>query len=340
MALLATVLSGCQFVGDVVEGQRLSSERLAVDSALRQLTADIESIALVESAAYDFDAGDVASTPALAVEFAASDFAAWREAASRIEEAGRADALRDHPVAVSFTSPTVGSSFDAQYGASWLSEDALSIATDAASAFAGGRVMMSSATETSAYITVGTDTPAEELLSRAAADPLLLDLFERARAGQHWLSLSADGVEISGTPSAELVSWARGVLDAGVPALVMTAEPVEPQAEWVTVSLATDDQGSSIAASWSGAAEPAAGGSAWEGFVAAVRSGPVDSVDGCVPVFLSFSWPGPASSASVAATCGDPAPAPGNPDRPSLTVMRDALAAEGIFPEQLGYVLS
>lgn len=340
VAVLAAALTGCQFVGDVVEGQRLSSERLAADSALRQLTAELADVDQVASAVYDFDAGDVASTPSLAVEFTGAGFAAWHEVASRIEVAGRTDALRDHPVSVGFASPTVGSSFDSQYGAPWLSEDALAIAADAATAFAGGHAMVSGASETSAFITVDVDEAADDLLFRVADDPLLLQLAERARVGQHWLSLSTDGLEITGTPSPELLSWAHGVLASGVPALVMAAEPAEPQDEWVTVSLASGDQGSSISASWSGAAEPGAGGSAWEGFVAAVRAGPVGSADGCVPVFLSFSWPGLGSSASVAATCGDPGPAPGDPDRPSLTVLRDALAAEGVVPEDLGFVLS
>lgn len=342
IAVLGATLTGCQFLGDLSEGQRISSERLAVDSALRQLTAEIEGIDEVDSVEYDFDAGDVASTPSLHVEMADVEFSAWHEVASRIEEAGAEDAMSSYPVAVTLDSPSVGSSFDSQYGASWLSADSLSIAADAAAAFPDSRAIVSGASESAAFITVPAHATAEQVLARLADDPVIVQLSERARAGGHWLSISTDGLEVAGTPSAELAQWTVDVLAAGVPRLVMSAEPTEPLDEWVTVSLSVDGQTSSISASWAGGVEPSAGGQAWDAFVSAMRAGPPGdgTDDGCVPVYLSYSWPEMGGSASAFANCGDPAPVSGNPDRPSLAALRDALAAQGIAPEDLGFELS
>lgn len=340
VGVLATALTGCQFLGDVVEGQRLSSERLAVDGALRQLTAEIEKVALVESADYDFDAGDVASTPTLRVELSGTEFASWHEVASRIEEAAADDSMRGYPVAVTLDSPTVGSWFDSQYGASWLSEDALRLAADAASAFPESHADVSGASSASAYITVSTHEPAEQLLDRLADDPRVVELSERATAGGHWLSLSADGLEVTGAPSPAVAQWTRGVLASDVPRLTMTAEPTLD--EWVVVSLSVDGSSSSISATWAGTSEPSAGGQAWDGFLAALRGGAPAAVGGggCVPLLLSYSWPGAGGSAGAFASCGEPVPEPANPDRPALKAMRDALAAEGFVPEDLGFSLS
>lgn len=340
VVIVAAGLTGCQFVGDVVEGQRLSSERLAVDSALRQLAAQLEGVDLVDSVEYDFDAGDVASTPNLRVELAGAEFASWHEVATRIEEVGADDTMRDHPISVTLESPSVGSSFDSQNGAPWLSADSLALAADAASAFPQSHVTVSGASATSAFITVTAHDPAEQLLDRLAGDPLVAELTERARAGDHWLSLSTDGLEVAGTPSRELAQWTRGVLAADVPRLVMRAEPTEPLDEWVIVSLSVDETSTSISASWSGASEPATGGRSWDAFVAALRDGSPDDGGTCVPVYLSYSWPGMGATAAAFSTCGDPAPASGDPDRPALTAMRDALAAEGIVAEDLGFELS
>src|SRR5690606_6962113 len=121
------------------------------------------------------------------------------------------------PISVTLESPSVGSSFDSQYGASWLDADALALAADAASAFPDAHAMVSGASDTSAFITVSAHDSAEQVLDRLTDDPLVVELSDRARAGGHWLSLSTDGLEVAGTPSRELAQWTRGVLAADVP---------------------------------------------------------------------------------------------------------------------------
>jgi hypothetical protein len=46
-ATLVVLLSGCSFVNDVFEGQRITTERLGVDGVLRSLVADLAAIDVV-----------------------------------------------------------------------------------------------------------------------------------------------------------------------------------------------------------------------------------------------------------------------------------------------------
>jgi hypothetical protein len=337
-AVLAATLAGCGFVTDVFEGQRITAERLGVDAALRALTGELAAIDGVESAVYSFDAGNVATSPGLDVQLASIEFDVWHDVIARIEGAAESDAFEGYAIAATLASDPIRVQFDSRYGAPWLTEATLRVASDAASVFPGATPDISgvSATDTAVYLTVS-DT-AEQLLSRLHEDPLVVQLLEAAREAHQTLFLSAGGVEISGAPGPELLQWARDRLASGVP--LHAGADAEPQEEWMYVSIAHDGTFGSVNAGWHSAAEPGVGGAAWDAYLAALRDGPPRTASGeCVETYLSLSWPGIGNSASAYGGCEAATPPADATERPQATVLREALAAEGISLDELGFVL-
>src|SRR5690606_23245355 len=147
------------------------------------------------------------------------------------------------------------------------------------------------------------------------------------------LTLQADGLELSGVADAGLVGWARERLAGESPRLA-TGISDEPQPEWVWVSIAAE----SVGASWTSATPAGGGGAMWEAFLTTMRDGAVSTVAGdCVPTMLSFGSPG--ASAVAYASCDPSEVALAGDERAPVAALRAALAAEGVIPEDLGFLL-
>jgi hypothetical protein len=334
--MLAIVLTGCGFVNDVFEGQRITTERLGVDSALRALTTELAAIDGVTSAVYSFDAVNVATSPGVEVTLADTEFALWDDVVTRIETAAETDALQAYPVSVALSSDVLGVRFDTRYGAPWLTEAALQVATRAASVFPGAVPDLSgiSATDTGVYLVASGS--AEDLLARLSGDAEVVGLLEAAREGHVTLIVSADGVDISGAPGFELLQWARERLASGVPLMPNVTEE-QPPDEWMYLSIASAASLDSVNVGFQSSAEPGEHTAAWDAFVAALRAGPPTTASGsCVDTYVSLSWPGIANSAVAYAGCGEAA-AVASTERPAVTALREALAAEGVSLEALGF---
>jgi hypothetical protein len=330
------LLSGCGFVNHVVEGQRITAERLGVDAALRALASELAELDGVEKAVYGFDAADASTTPGLEVTLATTEFALWDDVVTRIETVAEGDALDGYAVAVALSADALSVHFDTEYGAPWLTEAALQVATDAASVFPGSTPGISGISATDATVSLSVSGSAEELLSRLHGDPEVAGLVASAAEAHQVLHFSVDGIQISGAPDVALLQWVRDRLAAGVPTASYDPEVIQP--EWVSLSIANYAGGDSINGSWASASDPGAG-AVWAAYVDALRAGPPHTASGdCVETYLSFNWPGIGHSASAYAGCAE-TPAASAPEQERVTVLRDALAAEGITPEELGFTL-
>ena len=342
VAVVAAVgmLSGCSFVNDVVEGQRITAERLGVDAALRALTSELGGIDGVEKAVYGFDAADVSTTPGLEVTLAGTDFALWDDVVTRIEVVADGGALDGYAVSVILRSDVIDVQFDTQWGAPWLTEAALDTATRAAAVFPGSMpgLLGTSSTDSTVYLSVP-DT-AEELLSRLEGDAEVASLIAAAREARQVISFSADGMEISGAADGALLQWARERLTAEVPRMFTSVnyDADVVQTEWMTLTISNYEGVGSIGGNWASASEPGEG-EVWAAYVAALRAGPQRTASGhCIDTYLGFSWRGIGSSAGAYAGCGDAAAASA-PELERVTVLREALAAEGVDAEALGFTL-
>jgi hypothetical protein len=339
-ATLVMLLTGCSFVNDVFEGQRITTERLGVDGVLRSLVADLAAIDGVESAVYSFDAADVSTTPSVDVELATTSFALWDAVVTRIDAAGDDAALAAYPAQVAIASPDLTSSFDTKYGADWFDDATFAVATDAASAFPGSRVRLEGVGPDVANVSVAAPESAELLLARVADDPVVRELFDSAQAGGDVLGLGADGFGLSDMPTAAETAWALDLLDTDAPRYPVVIDPsaefVSPD-EWIRVAL---DGSHGVYQVELISAAPLGSGPVWDAFVSILRTGAPDSrVPGeCVLMYVNYAWPGASGNWPLAVpTC-----APYSieqPDRPALLELREALAAEGIIPEELGFEL-
>ena len=333
---LAVSLAGCGFVGDLVEGQRLTAERLGVDAALRALTSELAGIDGVESAVYGFDAVDVSSNPGLEVVLASTDFALWHDVVTRVEDAADG-ALADYAVTVNLSSEVIDMQFDTRWGAPWLTEPVLQVATRAASVFPGSTPGASGISNTDASVYLTVPGSAEELISRLRDDPEVVELLEFSREAHTPLFFTVEMIGISGSPDDALLQWMRDRLASGVP-----LAGGEAQQEWMMISIAQYDGVASVSGSW-GSASDLGEGAAWDAFMAALRAGPPTTASGdCVESYLSVGWPGIGNSAGVYSGC-DAGEAPSEPEPESepqrVTALREALAAEGIVAEELGWVV-
>ncbi|HTN57223.1 MAG TPA: hypothetical protein VL043_03040 [Protaetiibacter sp.] len=340
VAAVGMLLSGCGFVNDVVEGQRITAERLGVDAALRALTSELAELDGVEKAVYGFDAADVSTTPGLEVTLATTEFALGDDVVTRIEKVADGGALDGYPVSVALRSGVLDVQFDTQYGAPWLTEAALDTATRAASVFPGSvpGLLGTSSTDSAVYLSV--PGSAEELLSRLEDDAEVASLIAAAHDARQVLSFSADGIEIAGAADGALMQWARERLAVDVPRMLTSVnyDPDVVQPEWMTLTISNYEEVGSVGGNWASASEPGEG-EVWAAYVAALRAGPQRTASGdCIDTYLGFGWPGIGNSAGAHAGCGD-APAASAPELERTTVLRDALAAEGIVPEDLGFTL-
>ncbi|MCS0498496.1 hypothetical protein [Protaetiibacter mangrovi] len=340
VALVATVavgLTGCSFLGDIVDGQRITTERLGVADALRVLVGQLEQLEQVESASYSFDAADVSTTPGVEVELATLDGDDWREVADTIEQAASADALADYPVAVDLSAGAVSGWFDTQYGADWIGEDVLATARRMGELFPDARVGLSGAAESAAFVSVGVPGSAEELLDRVAGDAAVRDVIAALDPSHIALTLGAPGLELSGAAVAtEAADWARQVLSVPLP-----RSGGELSSGWVQVT-ASGPPGDT----WLGVelvGDSALGeGAAWDALLDLLET-PVPQVngpDGCVPLQVMYAWPGVQGNfPSFTNGCFGLEIISTDPDRPSLVALREALAASGLDLEALGFTL-
>jgi hypothetical protein len=340
VAALGMLLTGCSFVNDVFEGQRITTERLGVDAALRALTSELAAIDGVESAVYSFDAANASTMPGVEVSLADTDFALWDDVVTRIEKVAESGSLDGYAVGVALASDVLTVQFDTEYGAPWLTEAALQVATDAASVFPGSAPGLLGTSETDSAVYLSVPGSAEELLSRLHDDVEVAGLIASAEEAHQMLSFSADGIDITGVPDVALMQWTRDRLAADLPRMLTSVnyDPDVVRPEWMGVSIANYQGIGSIAGNWASASDPGEG-EVWAAYVEALRAGPPRTASGgCIETYLSLNWPGIANSASAYAGCSD-APAATAPERERTTVLRAALAAEGIIPEDLGFTL-
>jgi|GEM_PF-2308116 len=335
-AVLALTLTGCQFLGDVAEGQRIASERLNADSRLRALVGELDGLAQVEHVEYSFDAADVETSPAIEVQLSGVEFDAWNGVVAPIEEAVADDALAGFTVDVTLHSGEFDAYFQTSddYTPGWFDAALLATASDAGTLFPGARVSMSGGTGAGVSAAVGES--AEELLARVSDDPAVVRLTEAARDAGHWLGLATDGLDVNGTPSPETIGWAGQLLAHG--ALTMAGDG---QDEWGLISVAGGGAGAeSISANWAANVPAADRSPAWLAFVAAVRLGPVVASDGtCVPIFLGMQLPG-SRMVSASSLCGEPGLPSGGASAEQVEAVADALAAEGVVAGDFGFTLS
>ena len=339
VAAAGMLLSGCEFVNDVVEGQRLTAERLGVDAALRALTSELAEIDGVESAVYSFDAANVGSPSGLAVELADTGFALWDDVFTRIGAAGENDAFEEYQVAAIVTGGEIRVNTDIRYAGGWLDEATLRVAADAASAFPGSDVGLSGGQDMGASVWLSVPDAAEDVLSRLEGDPAVVQLLGDAEAGRIGFTLSADGLDLSGVSSHELVQWALDQLASGEPRMTTGVNYDEDAArdEWMFVSISRYEGADSVSGTWASSVEPGAG-TMWDAFVTAVRDGPPHPASGdCVPTYLSYNWPGMGQTAMVVSTCGEEVVS-AHTERDAVTTLREALDAEGVDAEALGFV--
>jgi hypothetical protein len=333
----AVALSGCGFVNDVFEGQRITTERLGVDGALRALVAELQGIDGVVSAAYHFDAVDVGTRPGLEVELETTEFPLWDDVLTRIHEAGRGEAFAELGIASVLTAGAIRVDDDARYDIAWLTQAVLDTAADATSLFPRASVSLSGVVEGGTMITLSVHDPAEQVLTRLTDDPAVVDMFASAQESRQSFSLYAEGLDVSGTPGPEVVQWTRDRLAADLP---RSYDEKAAHPELLVLSIAGYDGDDSISGSWAGASAPGERGPAWDAFLDAVRAGrPTTASGACVLTSLSFSWPGIGQSATVVAPCDGPVVAPAPEERPAVTELREALETEGLDLDALGFIV-
>lgn len=342
---LAGGLGGCSFVGDVAEGQRITTERLQVADALRVLTEKVAGLDEVVSARYHFDAVDVATTPGLEVEFASADADAWRDVVATVEAATADGALEAYPVAVSLAGGGIRSSFDTQWGAGWLDAASLATAARLAGLFAGARVEVSGVSDTAAFIAVTVPGSAEDLLVRVASDAELADLLATLDPHDLYVEFRAPGVSLSGGLVAlDAVDWATQVLSTELPRIPVGLAPDEEApfpSEWVQVDLSSGMTGVMLGVELFSGDEPGAG-AAWDELVELLVA-PLPQADGaeCIPFQITYGWPGVQGNfPSFTNACVDYGSTSSDPDRASIVELHEALTASGIDLDALGFTLT
>jgi hypothetical protein len=252
-------------------------------------------------------------------------------------------ALAAYPAQVAIASPDLTSSFDTKYGADWFDDATFAVATDAASAFPGSRVGLQPYGPGVGEVWVTTPDPAERLLDRLAEDPVVVGLVDAAASASTNLVFVAPGLELWGVPPAEVRERARAALAFDVSPYPVSfdaeADFTAPD-EWVGVTLSGDAETSYFGATWR-SISPLGEGAVWDAYVATLRDAAAASnvSGGCLPFDLGYLWPGSLSSVSAYSGCGGVKNSGGSPDRPALLELREALAAEGIIPEELGFEL-
>ena len=340
---LATGLAGCSFLGDLGEGQRITTERLVVADALRVLVEKLNALDQVASASYHFDALDVATSPGVDVELTTTDATDWREAVDLIDEAAQQDVFEVNPIGVRLTAGALGSSFNTEYGVGWLTDESLAAAGRVGVLFPTSRLELWSTSESSAYLSVVVPESAEELLTRVTDDPEV-DAFLVGLDPEHVLvGFGAAGLSLSGVRgSAEALGWLHARLSSGLPPYPtgFDADAVYPT-EWVQVSIEGPEGDRWLSLQLVGDTEPGSG-SAWDELVEVLTT-PLPELNGpgaCVPFQVFYSWPGVrGNSPSFLNECvvwGDNGT---DPDRPTLVELREALAASGIDLDALGFTL-
>ncbi len=341
--VLAAGLGGCSFLDDLSEGQRITTERLQVADALRTLVGQLEDLEQVASARFHFDAVDVTTAPAVEVELTSIDAGDWRETVELIAAAGAKEPLDQFTVAAQLSADRLTIGFDTEWGHAWLSDTALGTAARALELFPDARVQLGAASESSAFLSVMLTDTAESLLTRLVDDAEVRALVASAPPGAIWLELQAPGLRIAGgLDSSDAVGWVVDRLSGGLtraPVLDGGREPL-PE-EWVAVRI-DGPRGDKMVDLELVGATPLATGPAWEQLVE-VLTAPMPELNGpgaCVAVQITYSWPGVRGNwPSFANECVGEDISSGDPDRPSLVELREALTASGIDLDALGYRL-
>jgi len=339
---LAAGLTGCSFIGDVAEGQRITNERLGVADALRVLVDELNALEQVETASYHFDAIDVTTRPGVEVELTTLDGGDWLEVAELIEQAGAEDALDGYPIGARLTSGAVTSSFDTQYGVGWLGDEPLSTARRVLEFFPDARIDLSGISGSSAFVSVGLSAPAEELLDRMRSDSELRGFLDGLDPNEVYLNLGVPGLSLSGALSADAAAWARGVLAVDLPRPDFSDADASYPTAWVSVTISGAPGDAMLGVELIGDSGPGSG-AAWDELVSLLAS-PVPELNGagvCVPLQITYSWPGVQGNwPSFVTDCVDWGASNIDPERPSLVELREALTASGIDPVSLGFTLS
>ncbi|QNO37656.1 hypothetical protein H4J02_01000 [Protaetiibacter sp. SSC-01] len=343
---LVAGLAGCSFLENLSEGQRITNERLRVADALRILVGQLESLDAVDRASYHFDAIDVTSTPGVAVELTSVDAGGWREAVRLIEEAAGDEPLSEHSLAAALSSGAVTAQFDTEWGSAWLHDDSIGTAARLVELFPEARIAVGGGGESTAFISLSATETAEELLARVTGDEAVLDLVGGLDPARVAVEFRAAGLSLSGSlASPEAAAWATGILSRELPRHPAGSDGT-PVDEWVLVTIGAGIEGSGLGTTLGielvGATELATG-PAWEQLLEVLAT-PVPEFDGpgiCVPLQIMYAWPGVQGNwPSFTNECVEWENTSGDPDRPSLVALREALAASGIDLDALGYTLS
>lgn len=339
VAALAAGLTGCSFLGDLAEGQRITTERLGVDNALRTLVGELNGLEQVASASYHFDAVDPTTAPGVEVTLTTLDGDDWTEVASVIQATADDDALDGYPVAVQLTAGAVTSSFDTQYGLDWIDAETMAVVQCGVELFPEARVEVSGASASASFVSISVDDPAEALLDRMTTDPEVRGLIDGTDPSRIFLSFGAPGLSIAGTGSADAAAWVTRVLAVDLPRpAVGNAYP----SAWVQVSLSGLAGDLMLGVELVGA-DDLATGPAWDALIAILTS-PAPEVNGpgtCTPLQVMYAWPGVQGNfPSFVTECAEWGGNGMDPDRPSLVDLREALAASDIDLDALGFTLS
>ncbi|QEO09186.1 hypothetical protein [Protaetiibacter larvae] len=337
----ASALSGCQFVEDVVAGQRLLTAGLNADAALRELVAELEALVSVESAEYAFDAADVDSRPGLQVALVSTDPGDWREVQSLIEETGELDAFEERPITATLTSGMVSATIDTGSHL-LLGADALAAAREAGGLFPDARIELAPWSDVAAAVTVSTPGTAEELLARVTGDPGVRAFLAPLDPERVWVAFRAAGLELGGIPSAAEAQWILDRLAVELPrypVAVGADAAVAYPTEWVQVSAGVSAADRMFTIQLVGD-DGVATGPAWDALLEVLRVGAPGADDSCAPLQVFYPWPGVQGNwPSFVNDCVEWADA-NAVDRPTLAPLRDALAASGIDLAALGFRLS
>ncbi|MFT4285599.1 MAG: hypothetical protein QM598_12265 [Protaetiibacter sp.] len=341
---LAAGLTGCSFIGDVAEGQRITNERLGVADALRVLVDELNALEQVETASYHFDAIDVTTKPGVEVELTTTDATDWGEAVDLIGEAAQQDAFEGYPIGVQLTAGALRSSFSTEYGVSWLTQESLAAAGRLGVLFPTSRLELWGMSQSSAAVSVVVPETAEELLTRVAGDAEVRAFLAGLDPERVQVGFGAAGLSLSGAPdSAEGIEWLRDRLSSGL-SLYPTgfdADAVYPT-EWVEVSIEGPEGDRWLSLQLVGDTELGSG-PAWDELVEVLTT-PLPQLNGpgaCVPFQVFYSWPGVRGNwPSFVNECVEWGANGADPDRPSLVALREALVASGVDLDTLGFTLS
>lgn len=336
---LAVGLGGCSLVDEVAEGQRITFERLRVADSLRILVGELEALDGVASASYTFDAVDLTSEPALEVQLVSIAADTWTAVGDAIDRAALDEPLRDHPLGATLRSDRLVSTFTTEERLDWLDDDTMADVQRALELLPDARVELSGYGE-SAFIVAAHPDAAERLLDRITGDAELRAYLDGVDPRRLAVDLRAPGLTVSGAVSAEVADWIRAILDRDLPRPDFSDPDAPPATEWVAVTVSGGAGDAVVSVELVGSA--LGSGPAWDGLVDLLTA-PVPEVNGpgaCVPLQVMYAWEGVQGSfPSFSSVCAGWVVSSGDPGRPSLVELREALAASGIDPEALGYDL-